>query len=133
MELPEDQRLIEISPRAYEHPADRAATAALKQIPMLDTVVRMLIEYGYERAFRQMMLANSVRIGDDQLSEVWAAHRAALARLDIQEVPDLYMMQMPFINAMAIGSKKPMVVLNSGTVNQLDEHDIRTVLGHEAA
>ena len=28
-ELPEDQRLIQISPKAYEHPADRAATAAL--------------------------------------------------------------------------------------------------------
>ena len=42
--LPEDQRLIDISPKAYEHPADRAATAALRSIPMIDTVVRKLIE-----------------------------------------------------------------------------------------
>jgi hypothetical protein len=41
--LPEDQRLIGISPRAFEHPADRAATAALHAVPMLDTVVRKLI------------------------------------------------------------------------------------------
>src|SRR3954464_3011644 len=132
-ELPEDQRLIDLSPKAYEHPADRAATAALKQIPMLDTVVRKLIEYGYERAFRQTLLANSVRLGDDQLPEAWAAHRAALARLDIQEIPDLYMAQMPIINAMAVGAGKPMVVLNSATVNTLDELELRTVLGHEAA
>ena len=84
---------------------------------MLDTVVRKLIEFGYERAVQQMLLASAVRLGEDQLPEVWASHRAALARLDIDEVPDLYMAQMPFINAMAIGSKKPMVVLNSGTVN----------------
>jgi len=45
--LPEDQRLAELSPKAYEHPADRAATAALKSIPMLDQVVRKLIEFGY--------------------------------------------------------------------------------------
>ena len=38
--LPHDQRLHAISPKAYEHPADRAATAALKSIPMLDAVVR---------------------------------------------------------------------------------------------
>src|SRR3954467_4336783 len=130
--LPEDQRLIELSPKAYEHPADRAATAALKSIPMMDTVVRKLIEYGYERAFRQLMLANAVRIGDDQLPEVWAAHRAALARLDIEPVPDLYMAQMPFINAMAVGSQNPIVVLNSATVNTLDDLELRTVLGHEA-
>jgi len=48
--LPEDQRLVEISSKAYEHPADRAATAALQSIPMLDQVVRKLIEFGYERA-----------------------------------------------------------------------------------
>ena len=88
--LPEDQRLIDISPKAYEHPADRAATAALQQIPMMDTVVRKLIEYGYERAIQQQLLAGAVRLGDDQLPSVWASHRAALARLDIDEIPELY-------------------------------------------
>lgn len=131
--LPDDQRLIDISPKAYEHPADRAATAALKSIPMLDTVVRKLIEYGYERAFQQLLLANAVRLSDEQLPSVWQEHRAALARLDIKEVPELYLAQMPFINAMAVGSQRPMVVLHSGTVNALEETELRTVLGHEAA
>src|SRR6201989_3229138 len=130
--LPEDQRLIDISPKAYEHPADRAATAAMKSIPMMDTVVRKLIEYAYERGFRQLLFGNAVRLGDDQLPEVWAAHRAALARLDIKEIPDLYMAQMPIINAMAVGSGRPMVLLNSGTVNILEEAELRTVLGNEA-
>src|SRR5215217_2141643 len=119
MDLPEDQRLKDISPKAYEHPADRAATAALQQIPMMDTVVRKLIEFG-ERSIHQQLLAGAVRLGPDQLPEIWASHRAALARLDIEYVPDLYMWQMPFTNAMAIGSKKPMVVLNSGTVSLLE-------------
>ena len=131
MDLPEDQRLKDISPKAYEHPADRAATAALQQIPMMDTVVRKLIEFG-ERSVAQELLAGAVRLGEDQLPDVWASHRAALSRLDIEQIPDLYMWQMPFINAMAIGSKKPIVVLNSGTVAHMDEHELRTVLGHEA-
>ena len=130
-ELPEDQRLKDISPKSYEHPADRAATAALQQIPMMDTVVRKLIEFG-ERSIHQQLLAGAVRLGPEQLPEIWASHRAALARLDIDYVPDLYMWQMPFTNAMAIGSKKPIVVLNSGTVNLMDENELRTVLGHEA-
>jgi Zn-dependent protease with chaperone function len=116
MDLPEDQRLKDISSKAYEHPADRAATAALQQIPMMDTVVRKLIEFG-EGSVRQQLMAGAVRLGPEQLPEVWASHRAALARLDIEEIPDLYMWQMPFTNAMAIGSKRPIVVLNSGTVN----------------
>jgi Zn-dependent protease with chaperone function len=131
--LPEDQRLVGISPKAYEHPADRAATAALKSIPMLDQVVKKLIEFGYERALRQVLLASGVRLGDDQLPEVWAAHRAALARLDLDEVPNLYLTQFPITNAAAIGAGKPVVVVNSHTVELLDEVELRTVLGHEAA
>jgi Zn-dependent protease with chaperone function len=130
--LPDDQRLIEISPKAYEHPADRAATAALQSVPMLDAVVRKLIEYGGERALRQALLGNFVRLGDSQLPEVWASYRAALSRLDIQIVPELYLGQGPFINASAIGSQQPMVLLNSSTVATLDDLEMRTVLGHEA-
>jgi Zn-dependent protease with chaperone function len=130
--LPEDQRLAGISPKAYEHPADRAATAALKSIPMLDTVVRKLIELGYERALRQQFLASSVRLGDDQLPGTWADWNAVCARLDLPERYDLYLTQFPITNAMAIGAGTPMVVVNSRTLDLLDELEVRTVLGHEA-
>jgi Zn-dependent protease with chaperone function len=130
--LPEDQRLKGISPKAYEHPADRAATAALKSIPMLDQVVRKLIEFGYERALRQVFLAGSVKLGSEQLPDVWAAHRMTCARLDLSEVPDLYLTQFPVTNAAAIGAGRPMVMINSRSVELFDEDELRTVLGHEA-
>jgi Zn-dependent protease with chaperone function len=130
--LPDDQRLKGISPKAYEHPADRAATAALKSIPMLDQVVRKLIEFGYERALRQVFLAGSVKLGSEQLPDVWAAHRAACARLDLSDVPDLYLTQFPVTNAAAIGAGRPMVMVNSRSVELFDEDELRTVLGHEA-
>ena len=129
--LPEDQRLIGISPRSFEHPADRAATAALHAVPMLDTVVRKLIELGYERSLRQNLLAASVKLGPDQLPEVWADYRAALSRLDLPEVYDLYLTQYPLTNAAAVGSGKPIIVLTSQAVELFDELELRTVLGHE--
>jgi Zn-dependent protease with chaperone function len=130
--LPEDQRLVEISARAFEHPADRAATAALKRIPMLDTVVRKLSELGYERAFRSTLMASSVRISEDQLPMAWADHVAAYARLDLEPVPDLFVTQFPVTNAAAVGAGKPFVIVNSATLNLLEEDELRTVLGHEA-
>jgi len=129
--LPEDQRLVAISPRAFEHPADRAATAALHAVPMLDNAVRKLIELGYERSLRQNLLAASVKLGDDQLPEVWADYRAALARLDMPDVYDLYITQFPLTNAAAIGSGKPIIVLTSQSVELFDELELRTVLAHE--
>ena len=130
--LPEDQRLVNLSSKAYEHPADRAATAALQSIPMLDVVVRKLIEFGYERALRQQYLAASVKLGEDQLPPVWADWNAVCARLDLPERYDLYLTQFPVTNAAAIGAGKPMVVINSRCIDLFDELEIRTVLGHEA-
>ena len=128
---PQLHRLEGISAKAYEHPADRAATAALQSIPMLDTVVRKLTEFQYERAFRQLYLASSVKVGPEQLPDVWAEYRLVLETLDMPDTYDLYVTQFPFANAAAIGTGKPMIVLNSATVTLLDEVELRTVLAHE--
>jgi len=129
--LPIRHRLEGISPKAYEHPADRAATAALRSIPMLDALVRRLIELQYERAFRQVLLASSVKLGADQLPDVWNAYENALRTLDLPETYDLYMTQYPMANAATLGARKPLIVVNSELVNLLDENEIRTVLAHE--
>ena len=134
MNLPSDgYQLTDISPKAYEHPADRAATAALASVPMLDQVVRKLIEFGYERALRQSYLGASVRLGPDQLPEVYRAYKQVLVTLDMPDEYPLYVTQEPVANAMAIGSGRPVIVLSSGVVNLRDEETLRVVLAHEVA
>lgn len=126
-------RLDGISPRAYQHPADRAATAALHTVPYLDQVVRKLIELGYERALRAVSLGSAVRLGQEQLPQIWVLHRQVFNSLDLHDVPDLYLTQWPFANAMTIGAGRPIVVLNSELVTLLDADGQRAVLAHEAA
>ncbi len=129
----EAYRLTGISPKAYEHPADRAATAALASIPMLDYVVRKLIEFGYERALRQTYLGASVRLGTDQLPDIWTRYQHVLGVLDMSEEYDLYMTAEPVANAMAVGAGKPIIVLNSATVALLDIDQLEGVIAHEVA
>jgi Zn-dependent protease with chaperone function len=135
MALPvETFQLTEISPRAYQHPADRAATAALARVPYLDQVVRQLIALGYERALRAVSLGGAVRLGERQLPGVWVLHREVFHVLDLDDaVPDLYLTQFPLANAYTIGSKKPIVLLNSELLHLLDDSGRRAVLAHEAA
>jgi len=126
-------KLDRISPRAYQHPADRAATAALAKVPYLDEVVRRLISLGYERALRAASLGSAVKLGQEQLPGIWVLHRQVFNTLDMEPVPDLYMTQFPLANAFTIGSGKPIVVLNSELVRILDDEGRRVVLAHEAA
>ncbi len=135
MTLPVDgYRLKDISPRAFEHPADRAATAALQSIPSFDRVVRKLLELGYERALRAAYLGSSVRLGPDQLGETWNLHHQVFRTLDVptDDVPELYVTQFPVANAMTFGAGTPIVVVNSQLVTLLGTPEQRAVLAHEA-
>jgi Zn-dependent protease with chaperone function len=126
-------RLEGISPRAFQHPADRAATAALKQVPYLDAVVRKLIELGYERALRQAVLGSAVRLGQEQVPRIWVLEREVFHVLDLDDVPDIYLMQIPEANALTFGSGRPVIILNSELVRLLDGDGLRAVIAHEAA
>jgi len=98
---------------------------------MLDTVVRKLIEWGYERALRQAFLGNAVRVGENQLPELWASHTGVCKILDMPEVYDLYVTWGVMGGAQAIGAGKPMVVMDSGLLKNLGPGEQRVILAHE--
>ena len=130
--LPEAlQPFPEISSKAYEHPADRAATAALKAVPMLDTVVRKLVEFRYERALRQFYLGNSVKVSERQLPGLWASHEGVTRILDLGHTPALYVSGQMKLNAHTIGSKDPIVVMDSALLSLLGPGEQRAILAHE--
>jgi len=120
-----------ISAKAYEHPADRAATAALKAVPMLDTMVRKLIEWRYERALRQFYLGTSLKVSEEQCAELWVSHLAATRILDLPEVYNLYLSTPVIGTAVTIGSKKPIIVVDSMVLKRLGAGEQRVLLGHE--
>ena len=122
-----------ISPKAYEHPADKAATSALHSVPLLDTVIKRLTDLGHERRLRQIVMGNAIRLGPEQLPAVWGTYVRSCSILDLDTVPDLYVVSDPEINAMTIGAKTPIVVVNSSMLRSFDEPEVETVLAHEVA
>jgi Zn-dependent protease with chaperone function len=122
-----------ISSKAYEHPADRAATSALHTVPLLDTVIKRLTDLGHERRLRQIVMGNAIRLGPEQVPDVWASYVRGVTVLDLEPVPDLYIVNDPQINAMTIGAKKPIVIVNSSMLRSFDAKEVETVLAHETA
>jgi Zn-dependent protease with chaperone function len=121
----------EISAQGFAHPADRAAAAALHSIPMLDRVIKKLSEVGYERKLRQLMLGTAVRLGEDQLPEVWAMQRRYAHTFDIATCPHLYVTQYPVGNALTIGANEPVTLVSSGLARSFDSDELHSVLAHE--
>jgi Zn-dependent protease with chaperone function len=123
--------LTQISPRAWEHPADRAALNALRAIPGFDEVVRKIYGYFGERGVRLLFQANAVKVGPTQFPRVHQAFTDVCATMDWEPRPELFISQTPFANAGAYGMDHPFIVLNSGALVLLDDEELHTILGHE--
>ena len=129
--MPERVKLTQISSRAWEHPADRAALNTLRSLPGFDEVVRKVAGFFGERGVRQLFLANAVRVGGKQRPQLDGLYTEVLETLDAPMRYELYVTQTPFVNAAAVGFDKPFIVMNSGTLGVLDREQQRNVLAHE--
>jgi Zn-dependent protease with chaperone function len=124
--------LPQISSRAWEHPADRAALDTLRAIPGFDEVVRKVAAFISERGVRQLFLANAVKVGPQQRPHLDALLADVCATLDWPERPELYVTQSPTVNAYAVGFERPFIVMTSGALELLDGDDERRfLLAHE--
>jgi Zn-dependent protease with chaperone function len=124
-------RFPDISPRAYEHPADRGALVALRAVPGFDQVLKAISAAIGERSVRLLYLATAVRVSPRQYPLIHAMVSECATALDVQPVPELYIQQDPVPNAMAIGLDKPIIVVTTGMLDLIDEDGLRFVLGHE--
>ncbi len=125
------RRFPGISPRAWEHPADRAALVALRKVPGFDLLVRKVFGFVGERTLRLTTLATSVRVGETQFPDLHRQYMQACATLDVEDPPELYVAQTPFVNAGAVGFDRPFIVLNSGSLALMSDEEVQFILGHE--
>lgn len=124
-------KLVDISSRAWEHPADRAALRSLNAIPGFSEVVRKIVGLFGERAMRLFFQANAVRVTPKQYGWVHDLHLGVLDTLDLGWEPELFISQTPIVNAGALGVDEPFVLINSGALDVLDPKELETVLAHE--
>ncbi|MCW0192699.1 MAG: Zn-dependent protease, partial [Rhodococcus sp.] len=103
----------DISSRAWEHPADRAALVTLRTLRGFDTVLRTLSGLLQERQHRLMYLATSVRVDERQFSDLNDLRRDCVEILQADETPELFVLQTPMVNAFTIGMDKPFMVVTT--------------------
>jgi Zn-dependent protease with chaperone function len=129
--VPKTIRILkEIDPSSWEHPADKAALAALRRVPGFDTVLKALFGVFGEKPIRLAFQANAVKVGPKQFPAIHEQYQEVLRTLDTPHY-DLFVSQTPLVNAGAYGMKKPFIVLNSGAVRLLSRDEMTFLLGHE--
>ncbi len=123
--------LTGISSRAWEHPADRGALTALRELRGFDEVLKAMSGIWNERAYRMQYLGSAIRVDHRQHPRVYRLFAEAAASLDIATLPELYIELSPNLNASCVGMSKPFIVTTSRAIEVLDDDELRYILGHE--
>jgi Zn-dependent protease with chaperone function len=129
-----DRRRVQlpgISSRAWEHPADRGALTALRELRGFDDLLRALSGAWNEKAFRLELLGGGVRVDHRQYERVYRIFAEAASVLDVTTLPELYVNFDRGLNSTCVGMSRPFIVVSSGAIELLDEAELRTLLGHE--
>lgn len=122
--------LDEISPASWEHPTDRAALHALRQIPGFDSLLRKVVGAFGEKNIAVLYQAAAVQVGPEQYPQVHQSLVRVCEILDT-EVPPLYISQTSLANAGAVGMDKPFIVLNSSLIELTHPGELEAVIAHE--
>ncbi len=103
----------------------------MRKLTGFDVLLRKLSGLFNERALRLQFLASGVRVSERQFPQINDMVRDGAYVLDLPEIPEVFVTQNPLVNAMALGSDKPFIVINTGLIELLDAEELRTVVGHE--
>ena len=123
--------LTGLYPQAYEHPADAAALNALKQTAGLDTLVRKVSGWGIDRLLRIQHTGSFLHVTEESFPDLHRVFLTARDRLALPITPELYIKNEEDIDAFTAGVEKPIIVVNSGAIDRLEEDELLWVLAHE--
>ena len=123
----------DISPRAWEHPADKVALNSLRAVPGIAPLLKIFVGMASEKSLRLLFLGSAIKCGPKQVPRVNALLEEAVRILDVDHTPEIYITQDPTLNAGAIGVDKPFITLHSGLVRYLSNEELLGVIAHELA
>ncbi|MDJ0836360.1 MAG: M48 family metallopeptidase [Acidobacteriota bacterium] len=129
--LPPDAPLTAIDGSAYQHPLDKSALEMLRKVPGTNTILRFLIRELSERRLRMYFQQAYVKVTPVHLTPLYDHIEHSAHILDLEMVPQLFVMNDPRPNAFAIGVDDPFVVVTTALLDTLDEAQIRGVIAHE--
>ena len=118
------------SAELYVHDLDRQAADALNQFPKF---VKLLESYSVnydEKAAKIDLLSTAIRLGENQMPEVYSLLPPICEQLGI-DTPELYYVRDKRANAATFGSAHPCIYVTSGLVNKLPLNLLPSVLAHE--
>jgi Zn-dependent protease with chaperone function len=118
-----------LRPSDFIHPEDERALRAMQQIPLFPQAVKAFMKLGIEAYLQMTFLAEKIRLGPDQLPEVYDLVPPICRFFGIEE-PMVFLESGP-PNAYVVGDTKVFLVVTTGLLASVEEDELRAIIAHE--
>ena len=128
-------KLIGLNSREYEHPFDRQALNKLEAIPGVKTIFTKISELWDEKIQYINNAGSNLLVTNENLPKVNDLLNQACSILDIENIPPVYISTDGGfqVNAYAAGVKTPYIVINTRSIEALEDDELLCLLAHELA
>lgn len=124
------KKFADLNKHDYIHPADSRALATLRAIPGIDSALKKLLAVTGESALRVIFTASAVKVTPRQCPDLYAKLQIACTTLGV-DMPELFVLQSPIVNAFTGGVDRHVIVLHSALIERLTDEEILAVVAHE--
>ena len=117
--------------KEYEDPRDSKYLNALKLSKGFDELAKTAIEYSIERINTVLYTGSNVRVTRNNMPYLYECVENACRILNVDNMPDIYVREDPYINAFTTGAGNPILVFNNSILHRLTHEELMFIIGHE--
>lgn len=121
----------DLSHRAFQHPLDERATAILRKVRGVDSLMKFVSQKAFEQLLNYENMSSRLLVGPEQYPSIFNQYVRMAKILDVRKRPKLYIETRPDINAVSFGLEDYSIILYSGLIDIMDEDELLAVLAHE--
>lgn len=119
-----------VNPQNYYHEQDRVTLENLKAIPGFTQALKAFMKIFNERVIHGLNMSSKIRLGPNQLPELYQMLPPVCEVLGIQE-SEFYLEMDPAPNAYTVGDTDVSITVTSGLIDCMEEDEIKAVIAHE--
>jgi Zn-dependent protease with chaperone function len=116
---------------SFRHPLDVAATVALGKTKGIDAVAKFFSSNYVERIINIANISEYTRVGPSQYAEIYDRYTRLATILSVPQIPDLFIMNSPEVNAYAMGIERYTIRVTSALVDIMTDEELDAILAHE--
>lgn len=115
-----NQKNIHIDPAVYQHPADKAASAAVKKSEAFQKVLGYISKFGIEKQMHGLYRACYAQVTPSVSPEIHEMLREAQEMFDVPVVPDVFLVRTYQMQVLLSGIQQPVLTLSTEMLRQMD-------------